>query len=108
MAKQNLRYAHFLFAFLPFLFTPALAYLLAEGFLSSSDKNIVLVVPYILWASTYLVVSAVLITKRWDFGAWVKRSLIISFSSMLSLCAIFFGLQFFGDSIMVYFIGPPK
>jgi hypothetical protein len=90
LTSQKLQYRHVAVALSPLLFTPALVYLFAEGILNAGggEKDLVLVVPYLLWATIFLVTAVALILKRWQFGEWMKRSLIISFSSMLSLWVI--------------------
>ena len=88
MTQQQRQYSHFLYALTPVLFTPVLAYLFAEGAFYTSDKDIVFIVPYLLWAATFFVVAAVLILKRWAFRAWLKRALLLSFCLVLVLALI--------------------
>lgn len=83
MTSNNFRYAHLVIAAIPFMFTPVVGYLLGEGFLNSGDKSIVLILPYIFWASIFLITAVVLILKRGDLSAWMKYSAVISFGVIL-------------------------
>lgn len=67
------------------LITPGLTYMLAEGWLDfgGGEKDLVLALPYFLWALIFFVVALVLIIKRWPLRRWLLRSGFVSVVVML-------------------------
>lgn len=76
-----------LLAATPMLITPGLFLALAEGWLDlgGGEKDILLALPYFLWALIFFVVSLVLIVKGWPLRRWLIRSGIVSISYILIL-----------------------
>jgi len=81
------RLVHMALASVPTLLTPGLFYLLAEGWLDvgGGEKDVLLVLPYFLWACIFFVVASILIVKRWLLRRWLLRSALISVSVVLAL-----------------------
>lgn len=87
MPIPRFKVSHLLVALIPLAFTPSLVFLLAEGILSvgGGEKDLLLALPYSIWALIFFVTAAVLIFKRWQLGKWFQRSLLISMVAMASL-----------------------
>ena len=77
------------------LLTPGVIYVLAEGWLDSGggEKDILLAIPYFLWAVIFFIVAIVLIIKRWTGRKWLWYAVSISVAAMLV------------SGIFVYFLG---
>jgi hypothetical protein len=79
-------------AALPLLFTPVLFFMLAEGWLNlgGGDKDIVVTLPYLIWALLFFIAAVVLIVKGWSFRRWLVRAGLVSVAIMLILFVILF------------------
>ena len=69
------------------LITPGLIYMLAEDWLSfgGGEKDVLLAIPYFLWAFIFFVVALVLIIRHWPLRRWLLRSGIVSVIAILVL-----------------------
>jgi len=87
MSKSRFKASHLLLALVPLAFTPGLVFLLAEGILSfgGGEKDLILALPYIVWALLFFITALVLIIKQWSIARWFQRSLLVSIGLMLSL-----------------------
>lgn len=90
MAILRHKFWHYLLAFFPLLLTPVLFYALAEGYinLGGGGKDIIVVVPYFIWALIFLIVAIIFIIKHKTLFKWVIRSSAISIIAMVFLWAI--------------------
>ena len=66
----------YLLALLPLLLTPALFFALAEGYpdLGGGEKDIVMVLPWLLWSLLFAVSASVMIVRRRPVGYWTERA----------------------------------
>lgn len=78
---------HLVIAAIPILVTPAVFYILAEGWFDfgGGEKDIILAFPYFLWALIFCISSLVFIIKRKPLREWLLRSAIISIVATLVL-----------------------
>ena len=90
MIKPRFNFRHQLVAAIPLLLTPVIIVVLAEGILDfgGGEKDIVLALPYFIWALIFLIAATVLVVKRWPLGRWLKLAFLVSLCSMLSIWAL--------------------
>jgi len=79
-------------AFLPLAITPIIFFLLASGYVDAGggEKDIILVLPYFIWALIFFISALVLIRRGWSAYAWLKRSLLVSLGVMVGLWSLAF------------------
>jgi hypothetical protein len=87
-------------AAVPMLITPGLIYMLAEGWFDfgGGEKDILLALPYFLWAFIFFVVALVLIIKNWSLQRWLLRSGFVSVVAMLVLGVVVYLNSWLGIS----------
>ncbi|RDE19402.1 hypothetical protein DV711_10920 [Motiliproteus coralliicola] len=87
-------------AALPLLLSPLLLFALAEGWLDfgGGEKDVLLVLPYLILTFTFFCCSLVLILKRWPLSRWVKRSAALSFGLLLLLWIVAYVTSWLGVS----------
>jgi len=74
----------------PLLLSPLILFALAEGWVDfgGAEKDVLLIVPYLIWALTFFVCANILILKRWLLIRWIKCSFAIATSLLLALAAV--------------------
>ena len=92
MTSPASRLGHILLALVPVLVTPALVFAVAEGWLNfgGGEKDLVLAIPYVVWALVFAGVYIVLILKRWSLRRWINRSLVVSIGVICYLAIVAF------------------
>jgi len=67
-------------AAIPVLLAPALLFMLAEGWVDAGggEKDILLVIPYFIWALMFFLIALFLIIRRWPLRRWIIRSASIA------------------------------
>ena len=85
-------------ATLPLLLTPVLFYVLAEGVLNlgGGEKDIILVLPWLVWSTIFAICSYVFILKSYTVLNWVCYSFAISISILLALFITLYITSFLG------------
>ena len=98
MAKPKIKFLHIGVAIIPVALTPALIYALAEGWidLGGGEKDIIAAFPYFILTFTFLVVSIILILKRWRLREWMLRSSVVSISILICLGVAAYWLSWLG------------
>ncbi len=92
MAAQPFKLGHAAMAFLPLALTPAVLLLLASELIDAGggEKDIILTLPYFVWALIFFICALALIVKRWALSDWLRRSLAVSITVMLFLWMLAF------------------
>lgn len=69
-----------LLAFFPLLLAPAPGFLLSEGYLDlgGGEKDILWVLPWVLWSVLYAVSSCVLWARHWPWRRALPRSIAVA------------------------------
>jgi len=82
------------------LITPGVIYILSQSWLDfgGGEKDILLVIPYFVWAFIFFVVALVLIIKNWSFRRWLSRSAWVSVIAMLILWIVAYFTSLLGVS----------
>ncbi len=70
----------FVVAAIPIGFIPALIFALAEGWLDfgGGEKDILLALPYSIWALIFFLAAAVFIIRRSTRRRWIAKSVLIA------------------------------
>ena len=94
------RIPHLVLAAAPMLMTPGVIYILAESWidLGGGEKDILLALPYFLWAFIFFAAALVLILKRWPLQRWLLRAAFVSTGAMLVLGVIAYLTSWLGVS----------
>ena len=87
-----------LLALTPLLATSLLAYALAEDWLSlgGDDKDVLLALPWMIWALLFALCGFVLIYRRWSVRRWLTRSSLVSVGVLFGVWSIALGLSLLG------------
>ena len=87
---MRIKLLHAALAAIPLLLTPVLFFMLADGWinLGGGEKDIVVTLPWLLWALIFFITALVLIIKGWPLRRWFTRAGIVSFVVMLLLFVI--------------------
>jgi hypothetical protein len=82
----GIKLTHLPLAAIPLLVMPALIYATAEGWLNfgGGEKDLLLAIPYVLWATVFFVTGFVLIVNRWALRRWLRRSAILSIGTLFA------------------------
>lgn len=85
-----------LLALIPLMLTPVLLYLIAEGRLDfgGGEKDLILLLPWLIWSVLFAVCSLVLIYRRWALAKWAASSAALATVGLfaLGLVAHFYGV----------------
>ena len=77
-------------AFVPLAITPFLGFLLAEGHLDlgGGEKDLIWLVPWLVWSLLFAISALVLQARRWDFARALTRSGLVATLGVLvaALC----------------------
>lgn len=94
------RYLQVLLALTPLLMTPALLYVLAEGFLDfgGGEKDIILTLPWFIWSLVFAICSFFLICRRWGMTRWVVVSALIATIGVVGLGVVAYVGSYLGVS----------
>lgn len=67
MAREKINFGHIGLAHLPVPLTLGIFFVLAEGRadFGGGEKDILLALPYLVWATIFFIISLMLIIKRW-------------------------------------------
>lgn len=89
-----------LLASVPLLLTPVLVYSLAGGILNfgGGEKDILLALPWLIWALIFALCSYVLIFRRWPMRAWLFRSALAATAVLIGLALIIYGISYLGSA----------
>ncbi len=83
-----------LLALLPLLLSPVLFFALAEGYLNlgGGEKDIVFVLPWLLWSLLFAVSAIVMIVRRRGVTHWILRSGLLATGILFGIwLAAYFG-----------------
>ncbi len=71
----------------PLLLSPAFLFLIAEGILSSGagEKDIFLVVPWVIWSVLFLIVGVALWKKIQFIRIWTVKSFLYSIGALIGV-----------------------
>ena len=96
MLKES-RFANIVLAAVPLLIAPVLFFALAEGWLDfgGGEKDILIALPYALWALIFFVVSLILVVRGWPLRRWAGRAALLSVGTVLILWVIAFLASWF-------------
>ena len=94
------RLAHAAMAALPVLLTPLVLFALAEGWvdLGGGEKDILLVIPYLILTATFFLCAIILIVRRWPLSRWLKRSAAVSILLLFALGVVAYFASWLGIS----------
>jgi len=89
---------HFIYAFLPLALAPVFFFALAEGWinLGGGEKDILIVLPYTLWALIFFVSSVILIIKRRTLKQWAGRATSLALLVLIILAACLYSFDWLG------------
>jgi Kef-type K+ transport system membrane component KefB len=78
MTKMKL--IDFVIAAIPIGLTPVIIFALAEGWLDfgGGEKDILLALPYLIWALVFFLVAVIFIIKRSTRRRWIAKSALIA------------------------------
>jgi len=84
---MGIRVCHLAAAVLPVLLTPLLLFAIAEDWLNfgGGEKDLLLIIPYFIGASTFSISAIFLIVKKWALGQWLVRSILVSGTVLIAL-----------------------
>ena len=87
-----------LLALLPLLLTPALFFALAEGYLNlgGGEKDIVFVIPWLLWSLLFAVSAIVMIVRRRGVTQWTLRSALLATGILFGIWLVAYFGSFLG------------
>ncbi len=81
-----------LLAALPLLATPLLVFALAEGWLGfgGGEKDVLLALPWLIWALIFFTASLVYILKGRPFKSWSGRSALIATGVLICIWIVLY------------------
>lgn len=95
---SRIEFPHFLLAAIPAAATPLLVFAVAEGWMNfgGGEKDLLLAIPYVLWATIFFVTGFVLIVKKWRLRSWLLRVFAVSVGVLFSAWVLVFVLSWSG------------
>jgi hypothetical protein len=87
-----------LLALLPLLLTPVLFFALAEGYLDlgGGEKDLVMVLPWLLWSLLFAVTATVLIVRRRPVVRWITVSGVVATGLLFAIGLVAWAGSFLG------------
>ena len=85
-------------AFGPLLLTPVLFFALAEGYvnLGGGDKDILMVLPWLLWSVVFAVSALVLWRRRWPHARALLRAGLVGAATVMVVFAVLLSVSLLG------------